>query len=144
MAQVHTFSLITQLYEDTRLPLQFLGGGNTPAARQVELSTLLAWIESNITVASAFTVTTSSITSGSNTIAVGAGKLISKIVIIGSASGTVSVGTSSGGTQILEAESYDTDGAVFAVDRYFHSSGTLYFSGFGAHTLTVKLIQIQL
>jgi hypothetical protein len=127
MAQVHTFSLITQLYEDTRLPLQFLGGGNTPAARQVELSTLLAWIESNITVPSAFAV-----------------KLISKIVIIGSASGTVSVGTSSGGTQILEAESYDTDGAVFAVDKYFHNSGTLYFSGFGAHTLTVKLIQIQL
>lgn len=87
-------------------------------------------------------VSSTTINSATTSIAVGFGKLISKIIVIGSTSGTFSVGTSAGGTQILNAESFDTDGAVFALDRYFHTGGTLHFSGYGAATLTVKLILI--
>lgn len=142
MAQVHTFALESTLYSDTRLPLQFLGGSRSPAPRQVELSTLLAWIEANMANTSPMTVSTSTINGAATSIAVASGKLVSKIIVIGSTSGTFSVGTSAGGTQILNAESFDTDGAVFALDRYFHTGGTLHFSGYGAATLTVKLILI--
>lgn len=142
MAQVHTFALESTLYSDTRLPLQFLGGSRSPAPRQVELSTLLAWIEANMANTSPMSVTTTTINGATTSIAVGSGKMVSKIIVIGSTSGTFSVGTSAGGTQILDGETFDTDGAVYTLDRYFHTGGTLHFSGYGAATLTVKLILI--
>jgi hypothetical protein len=144
MAQVHTFALESTLYSDTRLPLQYLGGSRSPAPRQVELSTLLAWIQANMGNTSPMSVSSNSIDGSTTSIAVASGKMVSKIVVIGSTSGTFSLGTSAGGTQILDGETFDTDGAVYTLDRYFHTGGTLHFSGYGAATLTVKLILIAL
>ncbi len=142
MAQVHTFSLITELYDDTRFPLQYLGNGQPAAARQVELSVLLAWIEENITP-SPFSVQSASV-ANDGTVAVSAGRMVEKIVVIGGGSGTFNLGTTASGTEILEAESFDTDGAVYSIDRYFHSGGTLHFSGGFAGSLTVKLVLVNL
>lgn len=144
MAQVHTFSLITDLYDDTRLPLQYLGNGQPAAARQVELAVLLAWIEANITLASnAFSVQTATV-SNNGTVAVSAGRMVAKVIVIGSAPGTFNLGTSASGTEIMEGGTFDTDGAVYAIDNYFHSGGTLHFSGGFAGSLTVKLVLINL
>jgi hypothetical protein len=141
MAAVHTFPLITELFDDTRIPLQYLGDGNPPAASAFELSLLADFLATK----SRFQVTTSSITTSAKSIAIAAGRLVAKIVVIGSASGTFALGTTPDGTEIHEKEDYDTDGAVFLLDRYFHSSGTLYFSAFGSgDTLTVKVILINL
>lgn len=142
MAQVHTFSLITNLYNDTRLPLQYLGGGNPAAARQVELSVLLDWIETNLT-ASPFSVQSESVVNN-GTVAVAAGRMVAKIVVIGSGSGTFNLGTTASGTEIMEGATFDTDGAVYALDNYFHSGGTLHFSGGFSGSITVKLILINL
>ncbi len=137
MAQVHNFSLITQLYSDTRLPLQHLGNGQPAAARQFTLATLLAWLQANLTLPD-MGVTTVTITTGAPSTAIAAGKLVEKIVVIGSSGGTFNLGTSSGGTQILDGENYDTAGQVYAFDKYFGSAGSLFFSGFSG-TLTVKI-----
>jgi hypothetical protein len=69
---------------------------------------------------------------------------VEKIVVIGGASGTFNLGTSASGTEIMEGATFDTDGAVYALDNYFHSGGTLHFSGGFAGSLTVKLILINL
>lgn len=142
MAQVHTFSLITEVYEDTRLPLQYPGNGQPPAPRQVELTVLLAWIEANMTQ-SPFSVQSASV-ANDGTVAVSAGRLVAKVVVIGGSSGTFNLGTTASGTEILEGESFDTDGAVYVIDRYFNFGGTLHFSGGFAGSLTVKLVLINL
>jgi hypothetical protein len=145
MPQVHTFSLFTDLSDDTRIPIQYLGGSNSPAPRQFELSTLLTWIEANLTLpASPVTVESATINSGTTSIAVAAGKLVAKVIVVGSASGTFDMGTSGSGNEILDNENYDTNGAVYAIDQYFHTSGALHFSGYGSDTLTVKLVLINL
>lgn len=136
MAQVHTFPLTTNLFPDTRLPFQFPGNGGSPAAKQVELSVLLAWIETNMAVPSG--VQTATITSGSSSAAVSSGKLVEKIVVIGTGAGTFNLGTTVGGSDILAGESYDTGGVVYVFDKYFNAAGALHFSGFTG-TLTVKI-----
>lgn len=142
MPKVHLFPLTTDLYDDTRLPLQYLGGGEPAEASQVELSVLLAWIEANMT-ASPFSVQSATVSDG-GTVAVSAGRLVAKIVVIGGSSGTFNLGTTASGTEIMEAATFDTDGAVYALDNYFHSGGTLHFSGGFAGSLTVKLIVVNL
>lgn len=135
--QVHTFPLVTTLYADTRFPLQHLGNGEPPEASQVELSVLLAWMQSNLTLPD-MGVSTATVTVGVPSVSIAAGKLVEKIVVIGSSGGTFSLGTTVGGSQILSGENYDTGGVVYAFDKYFAASGSLFFSGFTG-TLTVKI-----
>ena len=142
MSQVHNFPLTTNLYDDTRLPFQYPGNGGAPAALQVELSVLLAWIESNMTP-SAFSVQSATV-ANNGTVAVSAGRLVAKVVVIGGSSGTFNLGTTASGTEILEGETFDTDGAVYVIDRYFNSGGTLHFSGGFAGSLTVKVVLVNL
>lgn len=142
MSLVHTFPLVTEVYSDTRLPLQYPGNGGAPAAKQVELSLLLEWVEENIT-ASPFSVQSATV-ANNGTVAVAAGRMVAKIVVIGGASGTFNLGTTASGTEIMESATFDTDGAVYALDNYFNSGGTLHFSGGFAGSLTVKLVLINL
>lgn len=137
MAKVDTFALQTTLYSDTRIPFQFRGNGLPAAPRGVELSVLLAWIEANISINGADPIT-ATITSGAPSIAISAGKLLEKFVIIGTATGTFSLGSTSGANDILAGEAYDTNGLVFILEKYYKNAGTIYFSGFTG-TLTVKL-----
>lgn len=144
MSKVHTFSLLTELFSDTRLPLQYPGNGAPAAPRQIELSLLLGWIEDNITLpAPALTVQSASVTTVSPNISVSAGRVVLGFAITGGGSGTFNLGTSPGGSDILAGEAYDTTGLLYFVPRYFPSGGTLCFDDFGG-TLTVKLILINL
>lgn len=140
--KVHEFTLDNTLYSDTRVPYQYRGGGRSNTKRAFELSALVTFVLASVP-ANPLSVQTASVTSGSPSIAVSAGRLVSKIVVIGGSSGTFNLGTGPGGDDILAGENYDTDGAVYVLERYFGSSGTLYFDGFSG-TLTVKLILINL
>lgn len=143
MPKVDLFTVENDLYSDTRVPFQYLGNSQPPAARAFELSALLDWIEANISLPSnAFSVQTATV-SNDGTVAVSAGRMVAKIVVIGGSSGTFNLGTSASGTEIMEGASFDTDGAVYALDNYFHSGGTLHFSGGFAGSLTVKLVLIN-
>ncbi len=144
MSKVHTFPLVSEVFDDTRLPLQYPGNGSPAAPKQLELSLLLAWIEANITLpTSPFSVQSASVTTGSPDISVSAGRLVLGMLITGSGSGTMNVGTAPGGSNILAGESYSTTPEFFFVPWFFASSGTLNFDGFSG-TLTVKLILINL
>lgn len=59
MAQVHTFGLVTEIFTDTRVPIQYLGGGNSPAARQFTLALLLEFVQANLGLSASETVSTS-------------------------------------------------------------------------------------
>ena len=142
MAKVHTFPLLSELKPGFRIPLQYLGTGETPAASAAEDSLILAWIEANMTP-SRFSVQSASV-ANNGTVSVSAGRLVEKIIVIGASSGTFNVGTSASGTDVIEGESFDTDGAVHVIERYFNSGATLHFSGGFSGSLTVKLILINL
>lgn len=137
MSLVHNFSLLSEVYADTRLPLQYPGNGAAAAPRQITLVTLLAWLQANLDLPDSG-VSEATVTTGAPSVAIAAGRLVEKIVVVGSTSGTFNLGTSAGGTQILEAENYDGGGHVYAFDKYFLSAGSLFFSGFSG-TLTVKI-----
>jgi hypothetical protein len=84
-------------------------------------------------------VATYTITTGDPAIQIGAKKLWEHTVIIGSGSGTVNIGSTAGGTEYWSAIDYDTSGSiVYSQPKYFHTAGTIFFSGFSG-TLTIKL-----
>lgn len=144
MALVHTFPLVDELKPGFRIPFQFLGTSETPAARAMEDTMLLAWIAANLpSSTSRLSVQTATGLAAAATLAVSAEMLLSKVIVIGSTTGTFSLGTTVSGTELIDAESFDSDGAVYVLDQYFHSGATLHFSGF-AGTITVKLVLISL
>jgi hypothetical protein len=142
MAKVHEFALDNELYNDTRIPFQYRGNGKSNTRRAFELSALVDFVSTNLP-ASPFSVQSASV-SNNGTVAVSAGRMVAKLVVIGGSSGTFNLGTSSGATDIMEGGTFDTDGAVYALDNYFHSGGTLHFSGGFSGSITVKLILINL
>ncbi len=72
-----------------------------------------------------------------DTVAIPAGRLLTNIVILYSTgSPTVSVGTTAGGRQIIDAETPD-NGASFDQSAYFDTAGLLYFTTTG--DLTVRI-----
>lgn len=76
---------------------------------------------------------------GTDEISVPAGRLISQIVVTAaSGSGSVSIGTTDGGNEVIENEPYNTSGRPFTVGWWFSSAATLYFSVFTG-TITVKI-----
>jgi hypothetical protein len=133
--KVNEFEIETVLYTDTKVPIQYRGGGRTAAPKQFNLSLLLAWIQANLLPTG---VSTSTVTAGATGLGLTAGKLLEKMVVYGSTTGTFSVGTTIGGTDILNGEAFDTNGLPYVVERFFKTGGTIFFSGF-AGTLTVKL-----
>ena len=142
MPKVHLFPTISSLEPGFRIPLQYLGTSETPAASAVADTVLLAWILANLPT-HPMSVQSATV-ANDGTVAVASGRMVEKVIVIGGASGTFNLGTSASGTEILEGETFDTDGAVYALDRYFHSGGTLHFNGGFAGSLTVKLILINL
>ncbi len=144
MSKVHTFPLITEIFADTRIPLQYLGGGNGNAPRQFELSVFLAWIEGNITIPDGpVSISSATINGGSNSMAIPAGRILSKVVVVSSGHDEFALGTTNGGSELLEDGQSSSSGEVYVLERYFGSSGTIYFTGM-AGNLNVKLVLINL
>ena len=83
---------------------------------------------------------TFSLTSGgTDEIAIPAGRLVSQLVVTAeSGSGSVSVGITDLGSEILENESYNTSGRPFTIGWWFPADSTLFFSVFTG-TITVKI-----
>lgn len=76
---------------------------------------------------------------GTDEIAVPAGRLVSQIVVTASSgTGSVTIGTTDGGNEIIENEPYNTSGRPFTIGWWFGSSATLYFSVFTG-TITVNV-----
>lgn len=76
---------------------------------------------------------------GTTTIAVPGGRLISSIVVVASSgSGTVNIGTTPSGSEIIEAETYGTAGRPFTIGWWFSADSTIYFSTFTG-TITVHV-----
>lgn len=140
MARVHLFPLITDLYADTRLPLQFLGNSQSPSASQVELSVLLQWIEDNISLPFSQSVSNSSAT---YTFAVPAGKWLIGIAVGSASAQTLDIGLSAGTDEIVQQGSVGAGGtSTFGALLYGGASGTnVYFSNLtGTTTLTFLCI----
>lgn len=134
MPQVHTFSVITELFADTRLPLQYLGGGNSPAPRQVELSLLIDYLAEQLGA-----VTTPETIASGDTIAVTGGNLIQCIAVESAVgSRTIKIGTTAGAEDILELTTIaaETD-FTFTLNRYTSVTLTMHFTltGSGASVL---------
>lgn len=140
MARVNLFPLVTDLYSDTRFPLQYLGGGETPAASQVELAVLLQWIEENITLPVSMAVT---VNTASYTLAVPAGKWLVGIAATSADEQTLDIGLSVGTDEIVQAGHVDAAGtSTFGALLYGGGSGTnVYFSNMtGTVTLTFLML----
>lgn len=125
MSKVHTFPVITDLYSDTRIPLQYLGGGNSPAASQVSMLVLLEYIAEQLAVGTA----PQTIASG-DTIATVGGNLIQCISVEAqSGSRTIKIGTSAGADDVLELSTIPTDtDFTFTLNRYTSTTLTLHFT----------------
>ena len=136
--EVHLFPLDNELFSDTRVPFQKRGGGKSPNARGFELGALVDFVQANISLPDAG-VSTATVTTGSPNVAISAGKLVEKIVVIGSSVATFQMGTTPGSSNILDNTSeYNPSGAVFVFNQYFNNAGQLCFSAFSG-TLTVKV-----
>lgn len=125
MSKVHTFPVVTSLFSDTRFPLQYLGGGNSPAASQVEMAVLLEYIAEQLAVGTAAQVVASG-----DTIATVGGNLIQCIAIEAqSGSRTIKIGTTAGAEDVLELSTIPTDtDFTFTLNRYTSSTLTLHFT----------------
>ena len=125
--KVHLFPLVSDLYEDTRLPLQYPGNGQQPAPKQVTLALLLTWIQARVGVKSQL------VTVSGNTYAytIQAGVWLVAYAIEGPTSFTFNVGNSAGGNDIT-FEGTHTGGQPdsFPLSLYGGDGGkTIYFSG---------------
>lgn len=136
MAKVHLFPLVSSLFSDTRLPLQYLGGGNTPAARQVSLATLLTWMEANLPL---LTSTSVNVSASTYTYTLPAGKWLIAFAVSSSSDQEFNVGFSSGTDEYIQAGNVTGGGSEsFGAPIFGGAAGkTLYFSGLsGSTTLT--------
>lgn len=142
MPKVHLFPTIDELLPGWRMPLQYVGDGEPAAAVAAPDTVLLTWILANLP-ANPISVQSATV-SNNGTVAVAAGRQVLEILVVGGASGTFNLGTSASGTEIMENADFDTDGVLHQIGNYFHSGGTLHFSGGFSGSLTVKLVLINL
>jgi len=136
MAKVHLFPLITSLYSDTRLPLQYPGNGQPPAASQVALSVLLQWIEDNLELEYGSSV---SVNTSTYTYNLPAGKWLVGIAAQSASAQAFKCGLSAGTDELIyEGIVGAGDVSTFGVLLYGGTGGkTIYFSALtGTVTLT--------
>lgn len=125
MAQVDTFPLITNLYSDTRIPIQYPGNGDPNVPKQFELGVLFDWMVSMLGLGTA-----PQTVSDGGTISVGGGNLIN-VIAVKAATGarTIKIGTTAGGDDVLEASDIDSGSDFSAsIGRYTSTSLTLHFT----------------
>jgi hypothetical protein len=136
MAKVHLFPLISSLFADTRLPLQFPGNAQAPAASQVTLTTLLAWIQANLTNNVAATVS-----SATHSINIPAGRWLVGIAVSSATAQAFKCGLSAGTDELVYEGIVDAgDVSTFSALLYGGTSGkTIHFSAL-AGTVTITLL----
>ena len=96
MAQVHTYTVLTELEDDFRIPIQYLGAALSPAPRAIPAPLLLEYLLVKLGIGAM----PQAIADG-DTITIGAGVLIN-VIAVKAASGarTIQIGTSAGGDDI--------------------------------------------
>lgn len=124
--KVHLFPLLGEVHDDTRLPLQFPGNSQPPAASQITLLTLLAYINANLDFS-----TQQNLSSGAQTMQVPAGKWLIGIAVYSAGDMQVLCGLTNGGTELI----YDGFVAAGETNTY----GTLLYTGNAAKTLYFNL-----
>ena len=133
--KVNEFPLQSTLYNDTRITTQYPGNGAGPAAKQIPLSLLLAWMQANLGVGSQLVTVSGS----TYAFTIQAGKWLLAYAVEGSSTFTFNVGDSAGGNEIT-FEGQHTGGAVdsFPVSIYGGDGGkTIYFSGLSGGLLVL-------
>ena len=125
MGLVHTFNLVTELFTDTRFPLQYPGGGNPAAAKQVELSLLVEFLATQLAIGT----TAQTIVTG-DTISVTNGNLITCIAVEAvTGARTIKIGTTAGADDVLEEMTIPTlTDLTFTLNRYTSTGLTLHFT----------------
>lgn len=141
MTKVHLFPTISTVHADTKLAGQTPGSSAAPAAFQVTLSTILTWMQNNLTQP---TTAVQSV-APNGTISVPAGVLVDWIVIVSNGSArTVNIGTTAAGTDVADTEAIGATEDL-RLQRGLHSGSSpvvLHFSGFTG-LLNVKIYTRQ-
>jgi len=125
--KVNLFPLVSALYSDTRLPLQYPGNGEQPAPKQVSLELLLSWLQANLGMGSSLVTVSGS----TYAYTIPAGVWLIAFAVEGASTFTFNVGNSAGGSEIIY-EGTHTSGQAdsFPTLLYGGDSGkTIYFSG---------------
>ncbi len=130
MAEVHLFTALTTLTDTFRIPIQYLGDAESPAARAIPAALLLEWLQANLEGVGAAAVTVAT----GGTVVVPAGNLLTVLAIEANATArTVKIGTSSGADDILELTSIPSNSDFsLTLNRYTSTSLTLHFTLTGA------------
>ena len=124
MAEVHNFPQVSTLLPGFRIPFQYIGTGEPPAAKAIPDSVLLDWIIENLGLS-----TTAQTLSSGDTISAPIGLL--QVIAVKSAVGarTIKVGTSAGADDILDLTDIDSGSDFSAsIHRYTSSILTLHFT----------------
>lgn len=136
--KVHLFADLANPVEDTKLAGQTPGGGASPSNFQLSLAAIRTLFgTSGLRRGKVETQTATA--NVEKQISIPAGSVVSKIILKSTATGSVNIGSTSGGTDISESEPYYNGNQVMQPNTYFETSGTLYFSGH-THALTIKII----
>lgn len=136
--KVHLFPDLATPLGDTKLAGQTPGGGANPEAFEVSLDQIRDFCGAT-GLRRGKVIAETATANIEKQVPIPAGSLVSKIIINSTASGTVNVGSTSGGTDIHEAEPYANGARVSLPSTYFTNAGTLFFSGH-THALTLKII----
>lgn len=135
MAQVDLFPLTGTIFPDTRIPFQYSGGSLAPSEQAFELSTLLQFVEQNISIPGQSTTHT---LSANGTIAISKEHIFRFRVWFSPLARTVKIGTTSGGDQVYFGTIPANEYLVLNYDVCFAGgSGTLYIET--NNPITLKL-----
>jgi hypothetical protein len=138
MAKVHLFPLITSLFSDTRLPLQFPGNSQPPAASQVTLATLLTWTKDNLSFNATATVATAT-----HSMTIPAGRWLVGIAVQSGAAQAFKCGLSVGTDELVYEGIVDAgDVSTFSALLFGGTGGkTIHFSALtGSVTITLLVL----
>jgi hypothetical protein len=133
----------TTAYLDTKLMSQVPGNSAAAEDCQFTLNAVLTLFKANgLLAGKILSGTFPGSTSGE--IEVPANALVQQIVVQSSGAGSIDIGTTGGGTEIVDGLTYPTAPNPFVMNYEFGSGGgTLHFTGHD-DTVTVKVIYIQL
>ena len=141
--KVNDFPLLGALFPDTRIPLQYPGGGDPPAQKQIQLSLLLAYLIENLPFGNNLVTVSGS----AYTYVIPAGVWLLAYAIEGDTDQSFSVGNTAGSNEIT-FEGVHTAGQVdsFPVMQFGGDGGkTIYFSGLtGTNNITFLTLGLEI
>lgn len=136
MPLVHQFPPESTLFADTKIPIQYRGGGRPAAARQIDLLSLAQWIQSN--TAPSFNVT-ATVSTPTHAQAIPSEKWCLALAVASSFAQTIDIGTTAGGDNIASGMQVSAGGTESVAILVYGGTGgvSLHFSGLvGTSTIT--------